>query len=158
MFKKTVILASILALIAFLFPNAAQASDENLLQPTSTYKSFTYPVGIPLTQADLKKIVDLNLTFKYSGVECKFKGLEGCTVTKSSNNWMPVGLVIKAVANKSSGDSVSSASYKMKCGWCAVAGDIFSISLFVITAPASTPTAIVVATYAIGVGIILGHA
>jgi hypothetical protein len=156
--RKFLTNATVLSLVMFLIPNTAQAADETVVQPSSTYKTFTVPVGLPLTANDLKKISDLNLTFKYAGVECQFKATDGCTVIKSSNAIIPVGLVIKAIATRSQSGSVSTAAYKMKCGWCAVAGDILAITLFVVAAPASTPTAIVVATYGIGVGIILGHA
>lgn len=156
--RKLFTATSLLAVFATCFPAASHAEQTNPIQPTITYKTYSVPVGLPISSNDLMAISELNLTFKYAGAECKFKSAAGCTVTKSSNSMIPVGLVIKAIATRTNGSVASNAAFRAGCGWCSIAGDFLAITLFIYTAPASAPVAMVVATYSIGIGIILGHA
>lgn len=156
--KKTVIIMGILSLLSLSAPTAAHAKSATQIIPSETYKSYKVPIGIPMTLQNLKAISELKLTFKYAGAECSFNSIAGCTVFKSSNPAIPVGLVVQAIATRTSGSMSSSATFKSRCSWCSVAGDFIAITLFVVFAPASTPVAIVVATYSVGIGIILGNA
>ncbi len=156
--KKTVAFIGILSIVSFIAPTASQAKPVTQILPSETYKAYKAPIGIPMTPQNLKAISDLNLTFKYAGAECSFNSIAGCTVFKSKNPAVPVGMVIRAIATHTSGSTTSPAAFNARCSWCSVAGDFIAITLFVAFAPASTPVAVVVATYSVGIGIILGHA
>lgn len=156
--KKIVIIIGILSLLSFGAPSTAHAKSATQIIPTETHKSYRVPIGTPMTPQNLRVISELNLTFKYAGAECSFNSVAGCTVFKSSNPAIPVGLVVQAIATRTSGSMAAPATFKARCSWCSMAGDFIAITLFVAFAPASTPVAIVVATYSVGVGIILGNA
>lgn len=156
--RKLFTVTTLIAAFVTSFPSTSQAEQTNPIQPTITYKTYSVPIGLPISSNDLQAISELNLTFKYSGAECKFKSQAGCTVIKSSNPMIPVGLVVKAIATRTNGSVASTAAFRAGCGWCSIAGDFLAITLFIYTAPASAPVALVVATYSIGIGIILGHA
>jgi hypothetical protein len=156
--KKSFIFIGIVSLVSVGVPVSSHADSPASILPVESHKSYVVPIGIPITSNDLEAISEMNLTFKYAGAECKFKSVAGCTVIKSTNPSIPVGLVVKAIATRTNGSMATNAAFRARCSWCSVAGDFIAITLFVVFAPASAPVAIVVATYSVGVGIILGHA
>ena len=156
--KKTVTFIGILSIVSFITPTASHAKPATQILPSEVHKAYKAPIGAPMTPQNLKAISDLNLTFKYAGAECSFNSIAGCTVFKSTNPAIPVGMVVRAIATRTSGSMTSPAAFNSRCSWCSVAGDFIAITLFVAFAPASTPVAIAVATYSVGIGIILGNA
>ena len=152
---------SILALTMSLTASSlamASASPHKTLEPTNTFRTNLRQAENHIEPRDLKEISDLDISFSFSGAECVIKSSLGCRVTKSSNPALPIGLIIKADIARVSGPSASFTSLKRGCGWCSVAGDFFAIALYIYYAPVTAPSALVVATYSVGVGIILGHA
>lgn len=136
----------------------SSAASEKLVQPTETFVTKNVPKGTSITQAQLKFIQGTRSTLRFSGAECRFLDLSGCTVTKSTNSHYPVGYVFHAVVNSNLPSKITQTSYYASCSWCGFVGEAIGIILFVASAPASTPTFLVVSTYAIGIGIVLNHA
>lgn len=139
-----------------IFPSSALS--ENLVQPTSTFKARALPNGTPITPAQLKMIQSTRSTLKFLGTECLITNLSGCTVTRSENVNYPVGYVFRALASAKSSNNIAQTAFNAGCSWCGFIGESIGIILFVASAPASTPTFLIISTYAIGVGIILNHA
>jgi hypothetical protein len=139
-------------------PNISFADSPKLIKPISIERLDSVPIGLPIKQTDIQLLSTQKIKFRFNGAECTFKNLTGCTITKSSNSLLPIGLTIKAIAARTPQIKVSSAFSAVKCNWCSIAGDFIAITLFVAFAPASSPAVIIVATYSVGIGIILGNA
>ncbi len=157
-FKNTAKFTTLIIALTAMSISPSSAASEKLVQPTETYITKTAPKGTSVTPAQLKIIQATHSTLKFSGAECRFLDLSGCTVTKSSNSYYPVGYVFRAVVNSNLPSKITQTSYYASCSWCGFVGEAIGIILFVASAPASTPTFLVVSTYAIGIGIVLNHA
>jgi hypothetical protein len=124
----------------------------------SSYRSTLVPEGNKLTNAGVKKLLEGGASFRFAGTECLIDSLKGCRVIKSNNSIFPVGFTFSAVTKQISTSKVAPSAFSRGCSWCSFLGDTMAIVLFVYFAPVSAPAVLLVATYSVGVGIILGNA
>ena len=139
-------------------PYISLADSPKIITPMNTKSDYSIPIGPLLNQKEFKLLSARNIKFKFEGAECVFKGVAGCTVIKSSNPLLPIGFTINAISTRTSHATASTVAFGVRCSWCSIAGDLIAITLFVALAPASSPATIVIATYSVGLGIILGNA
>jgi hypothetical protein len=124
----------------------------------SSYRSKIVPEGQKLTNTNVKKLSEGEVSFRFAGTECVIDSLKGCRVIKSNNSIFPVGFTFSAVTKQISTSRVVPSTFSKGCSWCSFLGDTIAIVLFVYYAPVSAPAVVLVATYSVGVGIILGNA
>jgi hypothetical protein len=124
----------------------------------SSYRSTLVPEGKKLTNAGVKKLLEGGASFRFAGTKCIIDSTEGCRVVKSYNSLFPVGFTFSALTKQISTLKVVPSTFSRGCSWCSFLGDTIAIVLFVYYAPISAPAVILVATYSLGVGIILGNA
>jgi hypothetical protein len=149
---------SVCVILTLSLPTNALAQTSESIEPKQTYNSSSVPTGFPVSKKAVNQLKERGVTFNFNDAECRFKSTSGCVVIASENLAIPVGTVLRAVATQVSRPTISQATLRVSCSWCSTAGDFLAITLYVVFASSSAPVAIVIATYSVGIGIILGHA
>jgi hypothetical protein len=149
---------SVNLILVLALPTSALAQTSEIIEPKQTYNSSIAPTGFPVSKTVINQLKEGGVTFHFNDAECRLKSKSGCIVIASNNSALPVGTIIQAIATQVSRPIFSQATLSASCSWCSTAGDFLAITLYVAFASSSAPVAIVVATYSVGIGIILGHA
>lgn len=146
-------------IISLLTPlSAADAKPPVEIKLEKTYTSSKIPEGERLTALKVRKLSESGALFRFAGTECVIDSTKGCRVIRSNNSMFPRGYIFSAVTNQVSKSAIVSSEFSKSCSWCSFVGDTMAIVLFVYYAPVSAPAVILVATYSVGIGIILGNA
>lgn len=129
----------------------------NTLLPVSSVKIRKFPKLAEFTQKQISMLSQQDIVLNFKGTECRFTFKKGCIVFKSNSTQFKMGAIIKTYQSTLSSETFEETSFH-ECGWCGFVGDILAIVVFVATAPASAPSALLLVTYSVGSGLILYHA
>jgi hypothetical protein len=156
--SSTLAISGILIISLFYPLSASEAKPPIDVKLEKTYKSLKAPEGEQLTALSVRKLSDAGASFRFAGTECVIDSTRGCKVIESNNSRFPRGYVFPTVTKSVSKLSIEASAFSKSCSWCSFVGDTMAIVLFVYYAPISAPAVILVATYTVGLGIILGNA